>query len=358
MPMSQGRRRFVLIIYVIATVQFVWCYLWLTRPYVGTWLYENGLERMPFQGRCLMMLPLRLAHQSVFLNFIQKFFAMSRFWFPTPVKPEVLVQAVIWIASLLVAGFFTTRMYQVSSRRHLLTPVVYPLFLVVCGGTYIMHTVQNFRFVYDLPSLAFYSVAMYLIYMRRHWAWFAALFVVATSNRETTLLLLPLYLIDASVQNGQMRWRNVLRLRPLAVVAGLLVFWMGWEAAVRHIFAHNPTEFYPRLDWNVKSILAPYTWPQMISACAYLLPFVLLMRRRLLDAQLRAWLWLLPFWWMFMFAYGILVETRIFGELIPMVVCSAALIGEEILMARMPRVLESTRQRAEEPRAEVTRAAA
>jgi hypothetical protein len=34
---------------------------------------------------------------------------------------------------------------------------------------------------------------------------------------------------------------------------------------------------------------------------------------------------------------GILIETRVFGELIPLIVCSTALIVEEILMARMPR---------------------
>jgi hypothetical protein len=39
------------VVYVLATIQFVWCYLWLTRPYVNTALYEAGRERMPFQGR-------------------------------------------------------------------------------------------------------------------------------------------------------------------------------------------------------------------------------------------------------------------------------------------------------------------
>jgi hypothetical protein len=50
--------------YFLATIQFVWCYLWLTRPYVSTALYEQGRERMPFQGRMLLMMPLRWAHHS------------------------------------------------------------------------------------------------------------------------------------------------------------------------------------------------------------------------------------------------------------------------------------------------------
>ena len=73
----------------------------------------------------------------------------------------------------------------------------------------------------------------------------------------------------------------------------------------------------------------------MLSACGYLLPFVLIMRRRLPDPRLRAWLWLVPIWLLFMFSYGILIETRVFGELIPLVVCSSTLIFEELLLARL-----------------------
>jgi hypothetical protein len=36
-----------------------------------------------------------------------------------------------------------------------------------------------------------------------------------------------------------------------------------------------------------------------------------------------------------MFSYGILIETRVFGELIPLVVCATALITEEMLVVRM-----------------------
>lgn len=334
--MAQRSRWLRLTLYVFATVQVVWCYLWLTRPYVNTLLYEQGRERMPFQGRCLMMLPLRMAHGSMALQALSRPFAHSHFWFPKPVQPEVLVQALIDVFCLLISGFLLTRIYEAASPRKLLTPLVYPLLLVVCAATYIMHTVQNFRFLYDLPSLAFVSGAMYLIYFRHHWAWFAALFAVGTINRETTLLFLPLYVIDAGLQGGTIRWRRVLQPRVVLLVLFLLMGWTAWEIGVRHLFAHNRSEFYPRLNWNVKSLLAPQAWPQLLSACGFLLPFVLMFRQHIRDTRLRSWLWLFPFWLLFMFAYGILVETRVFGELIPLVVCSTALILEELLLQRLP----------------------
>ena len=45
-----------------------------------------------------------------------------------------------------------------------------------------MHTVQNFRFVYDLPSLMFFAAGMYIVYFRKHWIYFSLLFAVATLN--------------------------------------------------------------------------------------------------------------------------------------------------------------------------------
>lgn len=355
--MPHRKRWLLLAIYFFATVQFVWCYLWLTRPYVNTLLYEYGRERMPFQGRCLMMLPMRLAHRSAALHALGDPLSIWRFWFPRPVQPEVLTQGFIYIVCLLTVGILTTRIYQASSSYRLLTPVIYPLVLIVCGVTYLMHTVQNFRFIYDLPSLAFFSVAMYLIYFRRHWSLFVGTFLIATLNRETTLLLIPLYLIDSAVVGDTLQWKRILRPRTIAVVLPLLLFWGAWEVAVRHIFGHNRSEFYPRLDWNVKSLLAPLAWPQLISACGYLLPFLFLMRRRIPDARLRKWLWLFPIWILFMFVYGILVETRVFGELIPLVVCSAALLSEQLLVSRLRLVAPAASIDVHETSAPVSRAA-
>jgi hypothetical protein len=293
---------------------------------------------MPFQGRMLMMFPMRLAHSSFVLHLFVRFLSQWRFWFPRLAHPEVLMQGGINVLSLLLAGFFTTRIYQASSQRRLLTPLIYPLMLVACAATYMMHTVQNFRFIYDLPSLAFFAAAMYLIYFRKHWAYFAALFVVATINRETTLLLLPLYMIDSAVVGGGLHWQKMFRARTLLVVIPLAVFWGGWQLFVQHHFGQNASEFYPRLGWNVKSLLAPIAWPQLLSASAYLLLFVVAMRRRIGDPQLRAWFCIVPVWFVFMFVYGILIETRVFGELIPFLVCASAVILEQMLVARMQRL--------------------
>ncbi|HEY4380578.1 MAG TPA: hypothetical protein VGN01_09555 [Acidobacteriaceae bacterium] len=322
--------------YVLATIQFVWCYFQITQPYVNTVRYELGHERMPFQGRMLMVLPLRWAHESRLLTwFAEGFRGHSTYWFPKPVTPEVLVQAAVDVSCLLLAGWLTTKLYRLSSSRQLLTPVIYPLFLAACAATYVMHTAQNFRYVYDFPSLAFFAAAMVLLYLRKHWAWFVALFCVATVNRETSLLLLPLYMIDGAMGKDRLEWRRLLSPKTLAVVLPLAGLWAVWEGMIHRLFALHRSEFYLRFDWNLKSLALPLAWPQLLSTGGYLLLFVMVMRRRVSDRRLRAWLWLVPVWIGFMFVYGILIETRIFGELIPLMVCSTALICEEMLVARM-----------------------
>jgi hypothetical protein len=142
-------------------------------------------------------------------------------------------------------------------------------------------------------------------------------------------------MLNHAVEHGKLRWQRLLQSETLAVVLPLVAAWAAWQIVIRHIYAGNDSEFYPRLDWNVKSLGAPQAWPQLLSACGYLLLFIVAMRKRITDPRLRAWLWLLPIWCFFMFVYGILIETRVFGELIPFVVCSTTLIVEELLLERM-----------------------
>jgi hypothetical protein len=67
---------------------------------------------------------------------------------------------------------------------------------------------------------------------------------------------------------------------------------------------------------------------------------------------------LIPFWVVFMFSYGILIETRVFGELIPLVVCTTAIILEEVLLARMQALAPAAvKRRTHRHRARLTPAA-
>lgn len=117
----------------------------------------------------------------------------------------------------------------------------------------------------------------------------------------------------------------------------MLAYWAVWHVFVFHLFRHNPSEYYSRIPFNWYCLRRLRYYPQLFGACGYLLPFLVMHRNRLNDAQLRIWMWVIPLWYTLMTAWGILVETRVFGELLPFIACAGTLIAEESLEAAMAR---------------------
>ena len=338
------RRYGLLLLYVLAAVHFVGSLLFLEYPFLNVHLWEHGYAPLPFQTR-LLLAPLYryvdTAHWS--LNYAARL-ARNDYFFPRGVDPATVLQFLLGIVCVLIAGWVAVRLYDGASRRRLLRPLVFPVFLGLCTVAYIVHTVQNFDYVYDLPSLAAFAIGFYLIYYRKPLLWFVLLFTIATLNRETTLLLLPFWALSQIVEpGGRLGWRKLLSPRVALVLVALCFYWAAWHVLVYRAFPNNISEYYTRFGYNLKFFFRLRYWPQLASTFGFLWPFLILYRRRLADPQLRAWLLMLPVWYAFMFSWGIVTETRIFGELFPFLAPVCAILGEEVFAAK---VLERVRPRA------------
>ena len=320
---------------VLATAQFVGAYLFLEFPYVNIYRFERGYERLPFQTRLLLAPLYSWADSNAAIVHYAENLARNTYFFPHGVFPGDVLEFFLDILCVLFAGWVTTRIYRAATRSHLLQPLVFPIFLGLCILAYILHTVQNFRYPYDMASLAFFAGGFYLIYFRKPAAWFVLLFAVATLNRETILLLLPFYALSRAVEGGRLQWRALLAPSTLAVVLPLMIYWAVWHHVVFGIFAHNASEYYPRVPFNLRCFARLRYYPQLVSAFGFLGPFLYLGRGYVADRQLRAWLWAIPIWYAFMFTWAILVETRVFGELIPFLAVYTAVMAEEWLAERM-----------------------
>lgn len=331
------RRILAGLLYLLATIQVALDYQLRVPPYLQIGAYERGAAPMPFQGRVLMMLLFRWVHGNKPL--VQISGLVSGF---TPifgsqihVTPESLLQLFVNIGGLILAGLVATRIYQASSRHRLLTPYIYALVLVMCVSTYVLQPVKTLRFVYDLPSLGLFSIGLYLIYFRKHPLLFVFLFMVATVNRETTLFLLLFFLLASLLDDNRIVWKNIYAPRTLQVMLPLALYWMGWHIFVGRIYAHNPRQFLHYYLINAGLLVWPAVWPQLFGAGCYLVAVILLFRRSVTDKVLRIWLWVLPAWFLVMFYYGIIVENRIFGELVPYFACLTALIAEQAILCRI-----------------------
>ncbi len=214
---------------LLATVQVVWFYLARVECHIRLLPYEQGRERIPFQYRLLLMRPMRWAHASPAVQSAAAWLTVQRGFFPNGVRAEGLVQAGIDLLCVCVAGLGARRLYVLSSPTGLLTPYLYPLTLLMVLNTYVLLTMHSYRFIYDLPSLAFFSLGLFCIYARKHACWLAAVFVVGTFNRETTLLLLIFYVLAQCGRGPRFDWRQSYTRTTLMTVLPLLAFWLGWH---------------------------------------------------------------------------------------------------------------------------------
>jgi hypothetical protein len=328
------------IVYTLATIQLVWAYHSRVPPYLHLDRYENGLEVTPCQTRVMMMWLLRWAHHNAFLIHLANLLSSFTPVYRSHITPETLVFAVTDTAGIVVAGWVATRIYDAASERRLLTIFMYPLVLVLCAVTYVVVSLHPRSFYYDLPSLGFFGVGLYLIYFRKHAMWFAALFLVATLNRETTLLLLLFFVLAAMTESGKVEWRRGYSPRTLAVVVPLAICWVAWHMYVNRLYSHNPTVWIPALKINLVLLAWPPAWPQFFAAGGYTILPIVLYRKRVQDPTLRLWLWTLPAWFGLMLLYAIMVESRLYGELIPYLACMGALIAEQSILARMKTDVE------------------
>jgi len=312
----------VVLTVVLASAQFARCYGTLTEEHISLPAYARGSANMPFQGRMLMMFPLRWAGQSAWLT-------RHTAWRSGALRsPEMAVVTLIVFLNMCLACWFATLLYLRASQRKTLAWMPAALVLAISSVQYILH-LQNVLFPYDVPSLMLFTLGVYLIYTGRVW-WLVLLFPLATLNREVTLFLGVLLAMDVYVTGGVRGW---LRPRFVAQEGLLAAIWLAVHFYVQHRFAANATEMIPRIAENLQWLRNPQYWPQLDCTGAFLLPFLFIYRKYVVSERMRSYLWIVVPWVLCMVFYGVLIETRIYGELGGLLAVIATLELEERLLA-------------------------
>lgn len=303
--------------YAAATVQVVWVYLERVKTAFSLEAYEAGHSPVPFQYRLAMRPVLSWVHGSAAATRAATWLTEQHAWFPCGVRPEALVELPIDIAAVVITGCIAESIYARASRDRLLSGWVYPLMLAMVAIVFEFSTIHNLRFVYDLPAMAVFAMGLYALYTRQPLWRFALLFACGTVNRETTLLLLPAMLLQ--------KW---------SAKRALLAGWVGWHVYVTRLFAGNVSAAGPRLLLNLGVLLCPLSWPQLGTFAGLCFAPLLYCRASQTEAVLWRWRLLIPIWFGFMLQYGLLIETRIFGELIAYMSPMVALAVERQILRR------------------------
>ncbi len=331
------------VLYLFATLNFIRYYVVSTQFYLDMPRYLSGRERLPFQERVLpIVLMWPINHSATLMRiFAQRAETHAHSLVPTlpAATPRTGAFYILALLSFAIAGYFTTRLYRAVTETGLLAPIVFPFFLVVTLWTYVVHIDANFSYPYDLPSLAFFTAGLFCIYTRRFLP-LAFIVFFGTMNRETTLFLIGVYILDAATTGTSDAYARIRdRFSPARVpwlrVALLCALWLAVKLTLHYLFRHNDnSENYVRVRENLGR-LKPRLWPALFNICGYLLPVVLLLYRQIRPIRYANYVFIFPLWCAVMFYTGVILETRIYGELCSYVSIAVVLLLERFVAERL-----------------------
>ncbi len=330
---------FTAVFVACATLQFIRYYVVSTTFYLNMNQYLSGRERLPFQER---VLPIALMWPINHSALVMKHFSHTGGGFDSAsaATPEKLAFYVVSLITFSIAGFFTQRLYNVVMPSGRLSFLVFPIFMALTLWSYVIHIDANFSYPYDMPALAFFAAGLHAIYTRR-FNTLAALVFVGTFNRETTIFLVGIYVLDAASRDqsnrihdhqtktirfrerfsrNQIDWKRVILLFSLWLVVKLVL--------VYHFRFNDNSENFTRV-WDNVGRLRPRLWPILLNMCGYVLPFVVIFGARIHPIRFGNYLCIVPFWFASMFYAGVILETRVYGELCPYVAVAVVLLLEQ-----------------------------
>ena len=323
-------RVLLVVAYLSAAYQMLRFYVSYPFFYIRLPEYFAGTERLPFQ---LRVLPIAFLYPLGHSTPLQRFAATRVGYLHNPWRMAFFIVSVLFFA---IACYFLTRLYRALSTSRRLEFLLLPVFFHTFLWTYVLNVDQHYSYPYDVPSLAFFSAGLFFIYRRRFVPLFAVM-LVGTFNREVTLFLIGIYILDCATVPGATAVSNFRRRFnraqiPWLRVALLLATWLAIYGSLLIHFRYNDrVEDRNRVLENLGRLLKVHYWPAMLNINGYLLPFVLLFWRRIQPRRFANYLYILIPWVVIMFYSGVLNETRVFGELCPYAAIAVVLIGESYL---------------------------
>ncbi len=308
---------------MVAAAFFAQYYVVFARSYLRLPAFVAGTERMPFQARELMRYPLGWAMHSGFLQRLTEGHKGTG-------TPALLFTELTALVCMLLSGWAALALYRWAEPDAAVPLLPAALLLVICLFDYTL-TVP-YGFIYDLPSLAFLGWGVFFVLSNRFWA-LLLLFPFATWNRETSAFLVLMLAAAACFRTGRFTLRSVTR-KDLLRLAVLTAIWVAIVVSLDHKYAANPTEAGSRLGRNLHELSNPVHWPNLLSASAFLLPYIWLRRNRLRQPTLRGCVAVLPLWILLLLWRGQALELRIYGDISVLVATAAAI---EFAAAFRPR---------------------
>jgi hypothetical protein len=318
---------------ILVASHFSLAYISEAAPFLSLRAFAAGLAPQPFQERALTAWVLRGANRFDSPQFEAALHRLLPAMGDAFNETTLVLLIIAWVS--MAASIVITRETLLKLTGDALFSS-WGAFLVpyMAYFTYILNFGPHFLLPYDLPSLFFFCAGLYLLMMRRPLL-LVPLIAVATLNRETSLFLIGFYLVFEVSRRGDRKSRAAV----LAYAAGMLAAWISMRLVVLHLYGHNPVAAATRLAdlklWqNLGFLGKPQHWPAFASVFGFTLPIVVVYRRYLEPGVLRHGLIIVALWIGLMLFVGVLIEIRIFGELISYMSVAVGIIAHRFLTTR------------------------
>jgi hypothetical protein len=309
------------VLLLIVCTHFCLAYVQNCQPFLDLDQYIRGNARLPYQYRVLMAWILRGGLRLPYLTAVSSHL-------PVPLRdPRILILfAASWISlfgSVILTWGSIARLTRDSGYARWASLIVvymaYFHFPLAVG--------LNFLLPYDLPSLFFFCGCLYCIIADRMF-FFYPFFIVGAFNRET-ICMASFFLILWHWPEIRQRSRSFVLFGHVLAQAAI---WLAIRLYLHHSFAYNLPDTANATPWyklagNLRYMLEPEQWPVLLSVFGFTLPLVLLWRRSMKHPAMEREVYLLAAWFAVMMLVGVIIEIRVFSELIAYMAPAVALIG-------------------------------
>ncbi|KGM41407.1 hypothetical protein JY96_18670 [Aquabacterium sp. NJ1] len=217
----------------------------------------------------------------------------------------------------VIAFIFVWKAWSAMGKHRGSLLTMFFLFWWQLFATFVASSYNNYYYPYDMTSLAFMAVGVWMIVSKQPWLMLLAFCVPAMMNRETAILL-PFFYLAFHWPAWRTVWRQFLALLAVSVAVKLIISAVLGASSDDMVSLYHVPGFL-RLYYNFAFIwLGPEYRGTANVFFAFGFAWVLLFMRGQADTRLRnMMLCFIPFF-LGMMVVGNLSEIRIFAEFIPL----------------------------------------
>lgn len=264
------------------------------------WPFLGFVGEQPFQSR---VLPFLLA------DLVDKFHRLSD-------HSLALLFLAMDLGGILICVFFiwkTTLSLQ-TNKKH--TRLIFILFWWQMFATFVISPVHNYYYPYDMMSMGFIALAIWMIVTGQGLASLLGVSVLAMTNRETAIVI-PFFYLAFNWPANKPVWRDfAILLLACILVKGIISMSLHVTSGAVSLY-HVPG--FLRFYYNFSFVTGnPKLMHTLNAVFAFGFAWVLLFMGGPADRRLRNMLWCFVPYLAGMAVVGNLSEIRIFAEFIPL----------------------------------------